>query len=96
MSFSFDGHSLAEAIRKTFEHRQSEISSTPIAFSEAFIEDKEIQWKAFRRKLRSDESPADFKTVVQQCRKFLVALSENLINDREFTKMWPADGPWED
>ena len=95
-SFSFDGPSLAEAIRKTFEHRASEISSKPVAFSEAFIEDKEIQWKAFRRKLKSEESPADLGIVVQHCRNFLVELSEDLFNDRGFTKTWPVNGPWED
>jgi hypothetical protein len=95
-SFTFDGQLLAEAIRKTFEHRDTDISSTPTAFSDAFVDEGNVQWKAFRRKLKEDESPELFASVVQQCRTFLRPLTEGILSEEKFMKKWPANGPWED
>jgi hypothetical protein len=51
--FDFDGRTLAAAIVATFMRRGTSIpSSTPVAFSAAFVDDptKELQWGGFTRK----------------------------------------------
>jgi len=52
--FDFDGKTLAAAITETFAARHTAIPPDPVAFTEAFIEDKtkQSQWKAFLRKNR--------------------------------------------
>ncbi len=45
--FDFDGAILAEAIRRTFEHRGTQLPSEIEAFSDSFIYSKQGQWTAF-------------------------------------------------
>ncbi len=52
--FDFNGKVLAAAIKETFAARYTIIPTDPVAFTEAFIQDKtkQSQWKAFLRKNR--------------------------------------------
>ncbi len=58
-NIELDKITLAEAIKETFKRRETALPSiTPIALTEAFSQDatKQMQWKAFLRKNRLDET----------------------------------------
>ena len=62
-TFSFDGTVLAEAIRATFERRQTVVpAETPIALTPDFAEDgtKQSQWRGFLRRTAIDMAPGPF------------------------------------
>jgi hypothetical protein len=70
--YQFDNQILADAIGLTFTTRKSEIPKEVEAFSERFIELKQIQWIAFHKRIRNDQIPTDFKEIVYQVRDFLL------------------------
>jgi hypothetical protein len=72
--FDFDGETLAEAVRLTFERRERARSRSLAAFSSSFIETKQVQWDAFRRRGRLAQAPESFREVVTELEEFLVPL----------------------
>ena len=50
--FEFDGDRMAEAIRRTFEQRGTEITRDMVVFSQPFMDAKQVQWEAFRNRLQ--------------------------------------------
>ena len=96
--FEFTGATLAEAIRTTFENRQTILTAEPSAWTRAFSDDRDRakQWRAFLRRIdRSGTDTPDLNTVVIAISEFLKPVLELLTKDRDFTKRWPAGGPWE-
>ena len=61
----------SESIHRTFETRKTEIPKEVEAFTDRFIESKQIQWIAFYKRLKNDHVPADFKEIVYRIRDFL-------------------------
>ena len=55
--FDFDGARLAEAIRLTFERRGTALPTKIEAFTEPFIDAKQIQWTTFWKRLQQDNVP---------------------------------------
>lgn len=92
--FDFDGMNLTEAIRLTFEQRGTALPAEVVAFSKAFIDTKQVQWAAFRRRLQQDQVPASFHEVVLAVEKFLAPLVSVLSQDRPKPMSWNAPGPW--
>ena len=76
--FQFENQTLEKAIRLTFEHRELQIPSEVIAFSEAFIDAKQPQWSAFRKRLNQDV-PEKLSSIVYQIKDFIVPVIKNLI-----------------
>lgn len=70
--YDFDGETLAEAVRLTFERRERVRSRSLAAFSSTFIETKQVQWDAFRRRGRIGQAPESFREVVTELEEFLV------------------------
>lgn len=66
----FDGVKLAEAIRQTFERRGTMVPEEIEAFSEGFIEVKQVQWTAFWNKLNQDHVPVSFEDIVSGVKTF--------------------------
>ena len=64
--YEFDGELLSTAIAKTFACRNTEIQSATVAFTDAFAQDttKQMQWKAFIRKNRIEDVPAQLDEVI--------------------------------
>jgi hypothetical protein len=95
--FDFDGKTLAAAIAETFAARHTAIPPDPVAFSEAFIQDKtkQTQWKAFLRKNRMVGDPNNFEEAVASVSLFLKPVLEGLVNDRPVPATWKAPGPWQ-
>jgi Nucleotidyl transferase AbiEii toxin, Type IV TA system len=57
--YEFAGPILLEAIKATFQHRQTAIESNPLGLTDAFasVPGKNTQWKAFVRRSRFDSAP---------------------------------------
>ena len=58
--FDFDSVSLVEAIRKTFNRRQTDLPVSVAALSKEFAVAKQAEWNAFRKRLRYDYVPTAF------------------------------------
>jgi hypothetical protein len=92
--FGFDGKTLSEAIRLTLEQRETKLPDKTGAFSQEFIEAKQIQWNAFRKKLEQDHVPAEFEDIVMKVKEFIDPISSALISRRPPPLKWSAPGPW--
>lgn len=93
--FDFDGTRLAEAIRQTFERRGTMLPAAVEAFTETFMQSKEAQWVAFRKRLQQDHAPALFREVVTVVNSFLKPILIALSSGSPIPKSWTAPGPWE-
>ena len=92
--FDFDGDSLAEAIRQTFERRRTSIPLEIVAFSTSFIDAKQIQWTAFRKRLRQEYVPKNFEDVVAAVEEFLSPAISSLSAKNPNPVKWKAPGSW--
>lgn len=72
--FEFDGQKLSEAIRLTFQQRGTVIPKEIEAFTQPFIEAKQVQWTAFRKRLQLAHVPESFHEVVTVVDHFLTPL----------------------
>ena len=94
--FDFSGYVLQEAIRKTFANRKSNIPEEhPVAFSEQFAREKQVQWSAFLKTTGVQDAPEHIKSVQERLRKFLLPVFQNLRADKLMDKDWKPDGGWE-
>lgn len=71
MQFEFDIVKLAEAVRLTFQRRGTEIPADLNAFDKGFADAKQVQWTAFRKRLRQDKVPKSFHEIISVVREFL-------------------------
>ncbi|MDQ5988415.1 MAG: hypothetical protein CSYNP_04175 [Syntrophus sp. SKADARSKE-3] len=94
--FDFVGKTLAAAIQETFTARHTPIQANPIAFTEAFSQDKTniAQWKAFLRKKRMDTDSNTFTEAVFDVSRFLKPIADCLSNNQPVPTIWNAPGPW--
>jgi len=94
--FDFDGPILAQAIRETFRWRQTALPPNPVAFSDAFAQDREkqAQWVAFIRRLRLEDAPATLYEAIQVIAAFLQPVIQALSEGQRFDRRWPPGGPW--
>jgi hypothetical protein len=71
--FEFDGPTLRKAIEATFARRKTNLSQSPVAFTEAFANDptKQAQWAAFLRRNGLTGITNQFSEVVAVLRKFI-------------------------
>jgi hypothetical protein len=92
--FGFDGKVLSEAIRLTLEKRGTELPDRIVAFSQEFIATKQIQWNAFRKKLKQEHIPSEFGNIVKQVKEFLGPIVLALTQEKTPPSKWSAPGPW--
>ncbi|MCK5760409.1 MAG: nucleotidyl transferase AbiEii/AbiGii toxin family protein [Candidatus Delongbacteria bacterium] len=84
LNFSFDIQNLSEAVKKTFDHRNTKLSADIIAFSKDFPDLKQIQWKAFRNKIKQDDIPESFREIIADIKRIIVPV----INTTEQDLQW--------
>ncbi len=96
-NLDFDGRTLAKAVQRTFERRQTPLEPAPVCLTDTFALDssKGVQWKAFIRRSRLSDAPAEFPRVIEQVRVFLQPVVSTLAAGREFNMRWPPQGPWQ-
>ena len=95
-SFAFDGPSLADAIRATFERRRTPFrDSEPLVLTRDFLTAPERQtlWRAFLRRGRLD-GPPDAGELADALRRFLGPVLAAAGRGETFSAAWPAGGPW--
>jgi predicted nucleotidyltransferase component of viral defense system len=95
--FPFDGRTLSEAIRATFQRRQTPVpASAPMALRADFGEDiaKGQQWQAFATRSGTMSSVPTLALVVEDLAKFLIPPSQAVAGGKEFLERWDAGGPW--
>ena len=96
--FSFDGKTLASAIKATFENRKTAVpGKVPLALTAEFYDDREknLQWNAFLNKsgLRADARSLQEITAILV--DFLVPVSRAVADQSVFDRQWKPAGLWE-
>jgi hypothetical protein len=77
-SFDFDGRVLCQAMKMTFERRETEVPSTaPLPLKPEFYEDrtKQSQWGAFLKRSQLNAQSATLDQVAADLRSFLMPLA---------------------
>ena len=94
--FDFDGGVLAEAVRRTFANRGTDVTATPVAWTAAFGGDaaKQTQWAGFLRKSRIENAPATLLEVTAAVSGFLGPVAKAIESASPFESKWKAPGPW--
>jgi len=95
--FEFDGQTLAECVRRTFQQRQTQLHPEPICLTEGFSIDlaKTDQWEALVRRGRLSDAPTGFPKVVEHVRAFLRPLMSAIAEEQDVDMRWPPGGPWQ-
>ncbi len=86
--FNFDGETLTEALRKTFENREHTFTVGQFEQVMAFDGDEAMQkkWKAFVRKI--DAKTNDYSTVLRTIRAFLTKPFEAAVSRNTLSECW--------
>jgi predicted nucleotidyltransferase component of viral defense system len=95
--FDFDGIRLCEAIRATFDRRNTPLpSEKPLPLTKEFSEDraKMTQWGAFLNKTGVGENRVLLSEVIALLQAFLWPPTLALVERRTFEHLWRAGGPW--
>lgn len=84
--FDFDGATLTEALRKTFENRGHTFTAEQFELVTAFDSDEAMQkkWKAFVRKI--DAKTDDYSTVLKTIKTFLIKPFTAAVVCKEFNE----------
>lgn len=93
--FDFDGVTLTEALKKTFENRGHSFTIAQFEQVMTFDNDDAMQkkWKAFIRKI--DIKMDDYSTVLKTIKEFLTKPFTAAARGKEFTEKWSAtNGEW--
>lgn len=92
--FDFDGPSLTEAFRQTFEQRGTDIPLTIDAFTESFVDSKQILWNAFWKRLNQQHVPKSFNELMTLVNTFISPVTSFISTGKPIPKKWVAAGPW--
>jgi predicted nucleotidyltransferase component of viral defense system len=94
LRFEFDGQTLVEAIRATFNRRKTRLPDVvPVAFTQEFATDKAPQWNAF---IQRNRLPAElFTSVVDAIRVFAVPPLLASGGAGRFSRRWAPGGAWQ-
>ena len=93
--FDFDGATLTEALKKTFENRLHTFTAEQFEHVMAFDNDDAMQkkWKAFVRKIETQTD--DFGKVIETINLFLAEPFKAAVENTNFTAKWTAlDNEW--
>lgn len=95
--FDFDGLNLTEALKRTFEHRKTELPQKRPLFAEEIYDDKsdrQTLWMAFLRKGDIKHAPDKLSAIAKAIEKFLIKPLDAIHKEIEFKKTWKASGTW--
>ena len=96
-TISFDGRSLANAIRKTFNRRNTPMpAGIPLALTSRFADDplKRTQWQGFLRKLDNCSAPDSLEQIQQQLRQFMLPPIRSIVANENFDWVWEPEKGW--
>ena len=93
--FDFDGATLTEALKKTFENRGHSFTVEQFDQVMGFADDAAMQkkWKAFVRKI--DTKTDDYSTVLKTIKAFLTKPFAAAVGGKDFSEKWfAANSKW--
>lgn len=94
--FDFTGKDLAQAIQLTFDQRKTTLPSDLEQFSAAFATTKQIQWAAFKNKLKQDFIPDNLIEVIEHNNGFLSPIIISIQLKQTPPSRWIAPNQWTD
>jgi hypothetical protein len=97
-TLAFSGHGLSQAIRYTFQCRQTSVpTAAPVALTAAFYDDPihVRQWSAFVRRIGEAALADDFKRVAGDLVEFLMPAAEAAVTSVDLGVRWEPPGPWQ-
>lgn len=95
-TYDYDGTILREAVAKTLDRRATPLAVEPIVFADAFAtdKDKQKQWSAFIRRIRSVDTTFEYELSI--IKVFLEPVYQAIIYDTNFLLTWHHEnGAWE-
>ena len=95
--FDFKGSNLAEAFKRTFEHRKAELPvDRPLFAEEIYNEksDRQKLWKAFLKKGDIKHAPEKLVITANEIENFLIKPLGAVNKAQAFKAEWKAPGPW--
>lgn len=95
--FEFDGTTLKNATRITFQRRETSITEDLIAFLDTFCrnDEKIRQWRGFLRKSRALNIPESLEEIIRDIKRFLNPVISSIASGDEFKKTWkPKQKMW--
>jgi predicted nucleotidyltransferase component of viral defense system len=94
--YKFDGPVLLRAILATFKRRSTEIDVSPVGLTDSFASEpgKSAQWKAFLRRSRLEDYPAELTDVVRTVRIFAEPVLSAAGAREPFESLWKPGGLW--
>lgn len=97
-AFPFNGRILSDAIRNTFDRRNTPVpgKKAPVAFTTEFFadENKKKQWNAFCNKNSSYIADTPLEGVCLEIAGFLMPVVEAMGKKEPFDHLWSPHGPW--
>ncbi|MGB4592588.1 MAG: nucleotidyl transferase AbiEii/AbiGii toxin family protein [Coriobacteriia bacterium] len=98
-TLEFDGQDLANAIRATFERRETELpSDTPVELTREYTEQPETSrmWDTYRKGFSASAGnlPEDLQDVADAIAAFVMPASVAAASSADFGKMWPPISGW--
>ena len=95
--FDFNESTIAEALKRTFKHRKTDLPRAQPLFAEEIYDeqsDRQMLWKAFLRKGDIKHAPEKLTTTAKEIEEFLIKPLNAIKNNQEFKGKWMAPGPW--
>lgn len=95
--FDFKGPNIAEALKRTFNHRKTPLPEEKPLFAEEIYDensDRQMLWKAFLKKGQIQHVPGRLNAIAKTIEKFLLKPLQAIGNNRIFNETWKAQGPW--
>ena len=95
--FDFNGMNLDEALKRTFQHRKTDLPQKRPLFAEEIYDDKsdrQILWTAFLKKGDIKHAPDKLSKTAKAIEKFLIQPLDAIHRGLEFKKSWKASGTW--
>lgn len=94
----FSGPALSEAVRSTFDHRQTRVPmEPPVALTTAFYSQPVHlrQWAAFVRRIGEPALANEFPQVIADLAEFLMPAARAAATRAEYPVRWEPFGPWQ-
>lgn len=95
--FDFNGLNLSGALKRTFEHRKTDLPKEQPLFAEEIYDeksDRQTLWKAFLRKGDIENAPEKLAITAKKIEDFLIKPLDAISKRLEFNGQWEAPGPW--
>ena len=98
-TLTFSGPALSQAIRSTFDRRQTSVPVVPPVALTAKFHSEPVhvrQWAAFVRRISEPVLANEFSQVVADLTEFLMPVAKAAATSADYPARWEPLGPWQD